>query len=434
MSKFLFIASDWQGAMVSPGGVATYVSSLTQAFRSLGDTVKMLEVFRPEERRQIGFREEHEPWLIPFPMKRDNKPENRLGSKAISALEILRCISPSCRRLLERSVLFESSVDSIKRLRKLISEEKPDAIVFTYLDVKLYPLALCLVEQKMPYVIIAHDAEIRQATKNARNDLAIRGMMLRGADWVAANSHHTKELLEVWRIPPDRVRVIYPPISQDTINESDVLGPRAQNQDKFTFVTICRLVRGKGTDLVLQALRILDSRGIPYVYLIGGEGPERESLEAMVDEFGLRSKVRFMGPVVGHEKWSLLRKGDVFVTPSRVDPTIPWQEGFGIAFVEAAAFGLPAVASRSGGIPEAVVDGETGILVPEESYLGLADALISLYREPEKRKAMGRAARERAQEQFSPNAIANRFREEFAKAALNRSEARNVNSLVAGEF
>jgi glycosyltransferase involved in cell wall biosynthesis len=108
--------------------------------------------------------------------------------------------------------------------------------------------------------------------------------------------------------------------------------------------------------------------------------------------------------------------GDVFVTPSRFDPTLPWREGFGIAFIEAAAFGLPAVASKSGGIPEAVVDGETGMLVPEESASGIADALTFLCRNPEIRLKMGTAARERARRQFSSCAIAAQFKEEILNA------------------
>lgn len=126
---------------------------------------------------------------------------------------------------------------------------------------------------------------------------------------------------------------------------------------------------------------------------------------------GLRDKIHFQGGVQGESKWRLLRQGNVFVMPSRCEPTIPWQEGFGIAFVEAAAFGVPAVGSRSGGIPDAVVDGETGILVPEESPGDLADALIFLYQNPEARRRMGAAARERARSQFSPEVIAAQFRE-----------------------
>ena len=414
MSKFLFIASDYKPW---PGGIAEFVDSLARGFMGLGDTITVLAVVKPEEKERIRFLEAYEPWVIPFPMAPDRKSGNWLCRKIVSALEILRCISPKWRRFLEREFLFESSVDSIKKLKRILSEEKPEAIIIGHLDVTLYPLALCLLEQKLPYVIIAHDSEIRQVPNNGRNDLVLRGMMLGGSSWIAANSRHTKSLMEVWRIPPDRVRVIYPPISQDTIKESDVLGPLAEVDGRFTLVTICRLVKGKGIDLAIRALKILDSRGIPYRYFIGGDGPERKSLETMVDVFGMSDKVHFMGSVAGQEKWRLMRMGDVFVTPSRVDPTIPWQEGFGIAFVEAAAFELPAVGSRSGGIPEAVLDGETGILVPEESYVDLADALTFLYQEPEIRKAMGKAARERARLQFSPKAVANHFREEISRAA-----------------
>lgn len=410
------IVSDWQGEMIRPGGIASYVDSLPQAFMSLGDTVKLLAVLRPHEEDPSRFLEKYEPSVIRFPFASDKKPANWLGRKIVSALEILRCSRPNLRRILERTPLFKSSVESIKRLDRLLSEEEPDTIIFGHFDVKLYSLALCLSEKKRPYVIIAHGCEICPLPQSSRNDLALRRTMLRGAALIAANSRHTKSLMEVWRIPPERIRLIYPPISQDAINESGVLNSTMQVTNCFTVVSICRLVKGKGIDLVIRALKILGARGIPYRYFIGGDGPERESLETMVDTLGLRGEVHFMGSVVGQEKWRLLRMADVFVTPSRIDPPARWQESFGIAFVEAAAFGLPAVASTSGGIPEAVVDGETGILVPEESVVDLADALTFLYEKPEIRKSMGKAARERAREQFSPNAIANRFREEIAEA------------------
>jgi glycosyltransferase involved in cell wall biosynthesis len=91
----------------------------------------------------------------------------------------------------------------------------------------------------------------------------------------------------------------------------------------------------------------------------------------------------------------------------------------GKSFALTAAFGVPAVGSRSGGIPDAVVDGGTGILVPEESPDDPADALTFFYREPATRREMGIAARERAMRQFSPKVIAARFREE-ASIAVRR--------------
>jgi phosphatidylinositol alpha-1,6-mannosyltransferase len=239
--------------------------------------------------------------------------------------------------------------------------------------------------------------------------------LLQGASWIAANSRHTESLLEAWQIPPEKIKILYPPVSEEAIRESAPFQSTSRTDDALSLVTICRLVRGKGVDLVLHALKILAARGIPYRYAIGGEGPERSFLETLVDELGLRDKVHFEGSVDGDKKWRLLRNADVYVMPSRFDPAIPWRESFGIAFAEAAVFGVPAVGSTCGGIPDAVVDGDTGILVPEESPEALADALTFFYRKPEIRKEMGRAARERAMRQFSPKVIAARFREEITK-------------------
>ena len=381
---------------------------------SLGDSVRLLAVVPPDQ--QIASSEKNEPWTIPFQLRRDEKPATFLGRKCISMLEILRCLSPTCRHALEKTFLFKASTASIQELESLLSREQPTAIVFGNLDLRLYPLALSLLESGQPYGIIAHGCEIARFANNKMNDLVIRGTMLRGASWIAANSSHTKSLLDTWRIPPGRVDIIYPPISEEVMKKSAVWQAATKKENDFNIVTICRLVKGKGIDLVLRALPILATRGINYRYVIGGDGPERGSLEEFVDKLGLRDKVHFLGAVAGEQKWQLLRDADVFVMPSRFDQTIPWRESFGIAFAEAAAFGVPSVASNSGGIPDAVLDGETGILVPEESSSDLADALTFLHRNPGTRKQMGLAGRERARREFSPTAIAVRFRDEVAKS------------------
>jgi len=415
-NHFLFIASDYKPW---PGGIAEYIDSLARGLMSLGDSVKLLAVVRSDEKERIDFLEKYEPWVIPFLVARDHKPANWLGRKCVSLLEILRCLSPICRHLLDKAPLFASSTEAAARLEGLLAIEKPTAIVFGNFDERLYPLALSLLESRRPYGIIAHGCEIARLPKNKINDLVTRGVVLKGASWIAANSRHTQSLLEMWQIPPERIKIINPPISEMAIRESAFLEHTSRKDDALCLVTICRLVRGKGVDIVLRALKILAARGIPFRYSIGGDGPERSFLEALVHELDLGDEVHFMGSVEGEAKWRLLRNADVYVMPSRFDPTIPWRESFGIAFAEAAAFGVPAVGSRSGGIPDAVVDGETGILIPEESPEDLADALILLYRRPEVRRAMGRAAMKRARAQFSTGAIATRFQTEIANVVCN---------------
>jgi glycosyltransferase involved in cell wall biosynthesis len=407
-NHFLFIASDYKPW---PGGIAAYIDTLARGLLSLGDSVKILAVVRPDEKERIEFLKTYEPWVIPFQIVHDDKPANWLGRKCVSLLEILRCLGPNYRHVLESASFFRASAASIARLDDLLTREQPTAVVFTNMDVKLYALALFLRERQVPYGIIAHGSEIGRLPNNKRNDLVKRGVMLKGASWIVANSNHTKSLFEAWRIPSGRVKVVHPPISEEAILESAALEPMSRKNDDLNLLTVCRLVKSKGIDVVMRALKVLAERGIPFRYVIGGDGPEREPLEALADELGLRDKVDFRGSVTGDEKWCLFRNGDVFVMPSRGDSKIE-QEGFGIAFVEAAAFGVPAVGSRAGGIPDAVVDGETGILVTEGSPVEVADALTFLYRKPERRKEMGRAARERARREFSPRAVATRFREE----------------------
>ena len=423
-SYFLLIASEWRGAMLSPGGIATYISGLRHGLTSFGDSIKMLAVVRPDESDCMDRLERYKPWVIPFQLSPDHKPANWLGRKFVSLLEVLRCLSPICRRVLQRGPFLRSSAASMAELEHLLSKERPTAIVFGNFDPRLCPLALALLEQRRPYGIIAHGCEICPLPNNKTNDRVIRETMLKGASWIAANSRHTKSLLEIQGIPSERIIIVHPPMSEEAIRESAVLEPASSRSDDLSIVSICRLVKGKAVDVTLHALKILAERGIPYRCVIGGDGRERGALEALAEELGLRSRVQFKGSVEGQEKWSLLRNADVFVMPSRFDPAFPWpwRESFGIAFAEAAAFGVPAVGSTSGGIPDVVVDGETGILVPEESPLALADALTFLYQKPEVRRQMGTAARERARRQFSPTAIAACFREEVSRVTQQLSE------------
>ena len=262
----------------------------------------------------------------------------------------------------------------------------------------------------MPYAVIVHGWEVPHVPSRA-NDFVRRGTVLRGARWIVANSRYTESLLDAWKFPPGRVRIVRPPIAEEAICRSATLEATRGNGNSLNLVTLCRLVSGKAIDVVLRALKILTERGIPYQYVIGGEGSERPFLETLTDQLGLRSSVHFAGHITGDDKWTILRGGDVFVMPSRAEAS--GVESFGIAFIEAAAFGLPAIGSRVGGISDAVIDGKTGILVPENSPEQLADALTFFYRNPEKRMDMGKAGMERARTQFSPTAVAAHFQQEI---------------------
>lgn len=407
MSDFLFIASDYKP---KPGGIAAYLDSLARGLIALGNTVHVLGLIPPEDSQRLAFLESYAPWVSPFPVVYDKRPEGWFGNGCVSTLEILRCSSPVARRVLEKTSFFQGSVDAISKLEEFVAQNKPRMIVFGHLDIHQYPLVLFLRERGLPYGIIAHDVEV-QRFPNKKNDLIRRGMMLKEAAWIAANSRHTKSLLEQWDIPAAKIKIVHPPISADAIDASSKTERCAGQRLQFNIATVCRIVRAKGIDVAIRALRVLIDRGIPCSYVVAGDGSERVILERLTVELGLQDSVHFAGPITEAEKWNLLRETDVFVMSSRVNPQIQ-HEGFGIAFIEAAAFGVPGVGSRGGGITDAIVDGETGLLVTEESHLELANALCALYQNPEKMHRMGVLARERARRHFSPTTVAAHFRKE----------------------
>lgn len=126
---------------------------------------------------------------------------------------------------------------------------------------------------------------------------------------------------------------------------------------------------------------------LPATLVLVGDGPERDPAEAEADRLGLRRDVRFVGKVDNVAE--LLRCGDVFLLPSAT-------ESFGLAALEAMACGLPVVASRVGGLPEVVVDGESGLLAPVGDVAALTAAALDILQDPQRLATMRAAAARRA--------------------------------------
>nr|WP_156000059.1 glycosyltransferase family 4 protein [Streptomonospora sp. PA3] len=158
-------------------------------------------------------------------------------------------------------------------------------------------------------------------------------------------------------------------------------------------VCVSRLVARKGQDTLLRAWpRVLADVPGAVLLLVGG-GPYRRRLEAMAREQGIADSVCFAGDVPAADLPAYYDAGDVFAMPCRTRNGGLDVEGLGIVYLEAAACGLPAVAGRSGGAPDAVRDGETGLVVEGTRPGPTARALIRLLSDPEQAAAMGRAGR-----------------------------------------
>jgi hypothetical protein len=152
-------------------------------------------------------------------------------------------------------------------------------------------------------------------------------------------------------------------------------------------------------DLAIEAFANVAAEFPELTYVVGGSGPESDSLAALARSRGLASRVIFVGAVDEDTKGALFADCELFMLPTRVEAYDV--EGFGIVFLEAALYGRAVIGGNGGGVPEAIDNGVTGLLVDTRDASELTIGLRRLLRDPETAAAMGRRGRERALHSFS---------------------------------
>jgi phosphatidylinositol alpha-1,6-mannosyltransferase len=184
-------------------------------------------------------------------------------------------------------------------------------------------------------------------------------------------------------------------------------------------LSVARLSRHKGVDTALKALARLAGRYPDLRYAVVGSGEELEALEEEARELGVGDRVRFLTEVPDGDLPALYNIAEVYLGVSRLMEQRV--EGFGISIAEASACGVPVVAGRSGGIPEAVRDGETGLLVDAEREEAVAEAVAALLDDPGLRRRLGAAGRRAVETYYNWDRVAAdlaRIGHEFARRAL----------------
>jgi glycogen synthase len=222
------------------------------------------------------------------------------------------------------------------------------------------------------------------------------------ADWVVGVSHAVlRETSELAPVEGARSSVIhhgayFPPARREPLSV-----------DPPILLCLGRLVREKGFDVAIKAMSQL-RRLIPAARLVvAGDGPEAAALQGHVQELGLGDSVVFAGAVAPADVPALLTRASIVVIPSRT-------EAFGLVALEAAAMGRPVVATRVGGLPEVIESGKTGVLVEPDQPAALAQAVIDLLSDPSRLRAMGDAARSRAEIVFPWKACVDSYLNHYA--------------------
>jgi glycosyltransferase involved in cell wall biosynthesis len=289
------------------------------------------------------------------------------------------------------------------RVAAVCLRDRPDALLIGLLG--MTPLGLaCRPLVPGGYGFVAYGTEAwteprlsrRLAARHARLAFAISN------DTAAALSRATG-------LPPDRVRVLPPCV--DPALERRASEPSLPSvEEHLELLTVARLWAEelhKGVDHALRAFARVAPRHPGARYRIVGKGSDKPRLQALAATLGVADRVAFEEDLSDAELADRYRRCAIFVLPSG-------QEGFGIAFLEAMRFGKPCVAARAGGVPEAVEDGRTGLLVGFLDATALEAALDRLLGDAPLRRLMGEAGRRRVEEAFTFE----RFRERLRQGLL----------------
>jgi phosphatidyl-myo-inositol dimannoside synthase len=300
----------------------------------------------------------------------------------------------------------------VGRIRQLARRSGADLVVID----PAFPLGLVGPHLGLPYAVVLHGAEVAVPGRLPVTRQLFRRVVRHSALTVAAGGYPAGEMERALggdRVPP--VACIPPGVDLDRFRP---LGgtDRAAARSRFGLpdgplvVSVSRLVPRKGMDVLIDAALRLRSRArfAELTVAIAGRGRDHDRLAGRIAEYD--APVRLLGALSDDEVPQLVGAADVFAMLCRDRWAGLEREGFGIVFLEAAAAGVVQVAGRSGGADEAVVHGETGLVVDRPTDVGaVADAIGSLLADPTLANRMGAAARARAEASFDYDGLAPRL-------------------------
>lgn len=262
-------------------------------------------------------------------------------------------------------------------------------------------------------VIYVHGEEITTTT-NGRLHGNRRAEFLNASDKIVAVSSFTCDALRnLMSVSSSKIALIHNGVDTERFapgDAPDALIQRYGLQGKRVVLTVGRMVPRKGMDMAIKAIGLASQRVPNIRHLIVGDGPMRSELERLVSEEELTDVVTIIGGVSDQELVDFFRACEVFLLPNRTMPDGD-TEGFGLVFREANACGKPVIGGKAGGVVEAVVDGESGLLVDGTDVLSIAHAIERLLSDDALRQKLGSQGMKLAHGSNTKMA-ANRFLEE----------------------
>jgi glycosyltransferase involved in cell wall biosynthesis len=306
------------------------------------------------------------------------------------------------RHVRRQARLAATLVRTLPRLRSFLENERADVLLVLGIST-FAPLALAA-SRWLPVVVSLQGGE--PDGRFAAHPTVFRWLLGRAAAVTACAASLARDAERLRPGVGSRLEVI-----PNGVDVTWFSGGAPHDEGRPYVLAAGRFTRQKGFDVLLEAAATLDAvRSGAVRVLLAGDGGEDPSLRQGVARLGLSEAVRFLGPVDADHLRALYRGARAVTVPSR------W-EGLPLVCLEAMASGRAVVASRVDGIPDAVIDGETGMLVPPDDPAALARALHTLLVDPARADRFGSAGARRAREAFDWPLVARRYLTVLQRAA-----------------
>jgi phosphatidylinositol alpha-1,6-mannosyltransferase len=253
---------------------------------------------------------------------------------------------------------------------------------------------------KIPYIVFTHAMDITYPQKYPRKKILMQ-KILNSAEKIITVSRYTK--YEIYKLLDNRSQrkiEIITPAPNITPNQFSIFNSQFSNKDEKIILSVGRLVARKGYDTVIKSLSLVLNK-IPNIkYIIIGNGSYKETLQKLAQKLELQDRIEFKENLSDEQVAQYYNACDVFIMPSR-ETSDRDVEGFGLVYLEANSFGKPVIAGKSGGVEDAVIDGQTGFLVEPEDVNMVAESLIKILSNKDLAEKLGQQGRLRVEREFS---------------------------------
>ena len=371
-TKLLILASDFPPTL---GGIQTIIS----------------ETFKHFERKRASI-------IAPY-----NPSAENFDSEY--PLKVIRCkflcpqlyFSNGFLKIFKKSLLY--AITGFFPLLRIIKQRK--YVIFVCGNIAVTPLAYLMKKYLgLDYVIFVYAMEILCLPREWLRRKIVSAMLENAQKIITISDFSIKEIC---KFGIDKKNIVKIPLGHHIVykQKNAIRMREVQREKTYKILTIGRLIERKGHDMVLRAISLLNRDRYRLKYKIVGDGPMIAKLKSLCSQLGINEIVEFIGEVPYYETPNYYRECDLFIMPSRYIQERKDVEGFGVVFLEANYFGKPVIGGDSGGIPDAIKDGVTGLLVNPEDPTDIAEKIEKLMKNPKLARKLGEQGRKRVLEEFT---------------------------------